>query len=473
MAKDVSLAFPIGFGRGDAPSIALNGNGIAVGVHRVRSSLFWQAGPAVGGVWSPGKSERLGPGLSHSVAMNHHGTVVAACRISGGNAPMRYWVGTTADSIDHIAWGDMQPMGNGDKPQVALNNHGVAVEIHQTSGMGRALWYSVGIVNPRNKTIGWGNHLPARVDGLTPSIAINDSGLAVEVHLTSKVGSYTLFYRVGRINSSARTIDWGSSLEYGTGIAPSVILTEDGFVVEAHESQGPRTLWRRIGQLDGNKRIINWHGNAVQYGDGQVPRIATNGNEVMQVQTNGHEMSYAISTIQDRAQWMQANLGLLGDRVLKQLVMPASHDAGMHMVQRCTGLVGGIGANACNTRTQTLSIAEQLNAGARYFDIRPVQEGATLYTGHFSDVRGKTVGCNGPTLAAVLNDVAAFAAGHKELIILKFSHYLVCSTGRGFDDARMRALCKKVFDKLKPWLYVTTERLGTIPLSTYIGRKSV
>ena len=55
------------------------------------------------------------------------------------------------------------------------------------------------------------------------------------------------------------------------------------------------------------------------------------------------------------------------NRTLNEIILPGSHDAGMGTIYSC-----GWPATEANARTQTLSIGEQLNAGARYF-------GASLY----------------------------------------------------------------------------------------------
>lgn len=47
--------------------------------------------------------------------------------------------------------------------------------------------------------------------------------------------------------------------------------------------------------------------------------------------------------------------------------MPGSHDAGMSSFKS-----GTVGAHFANTQTQYLDIYQQLMAGSRFFDLRPV-----------------------------------------------------------------------------------------------------
>lgn len=125
--------------------------------------------------------------------------------------------------------------------------------------------------------------------------------------------------------------------------------------------------------------------------------------------------------------WMQNNLNILGNRTLRQLCMPGSHDAGMSI--RGNSITGGATAGAfdCNVLTQTTGILGQLQFGARYFDIRPVIGGGQYFTGHYSPIiKDKVVwqGANGQSIQSVINDVNTYTAGNKELVVLYLSHDL-------------------------------------------------
>lgn len=93
---------------------------------------------------------------------------------------------------------------------------------------------------------------------------------------------------------------------------------------------------------------------------------------------------------------MQQSLGILLNRTLRQLCLPGSHDSGM---SRKTGdTTFGKGALIL---TQTLSIKDQLYAGCRYFDIRPVITGGKWATGHYTRIEQLNTwqGGNGEYLA--------------------------------------------------------------------------
>ncbi len=119
--------------------------------------------------------------------------------------------------------------------------------------------------------------------------------------------------------------------------------------------------------------------------------------------------------------WMHENLSLLGNRPLRHFCMPGSHDSGMNEVNSGTLM----GAEE-NTITQTQNILGQLKCGARYFDIRPVISGGRFLTGHYSDINGyvfkTTQGCNGQSIASIIENINSFLATSSELVILNLSH---------------------------------------------------
>ncbi len=116
--------------------------------------------------------------------------------------------------------------------------------------------------------------------------------------------------------------------------------------------------------------------------------------------------------------WMQSNVNVLGDKTLRELCIPGSHDAGMSTYTSGTAF-----SYECNTLTQTKSVYDQLVAGARYFDIRPVISAGQYYTGHYSLIVDMSwQGGNGQSIASIIEDVNRFTATNKELVILYLSH---------------------------------------------------
>lgn len=161
---------------------------------------------------------------------------------------------------------------------------------------------------------------------------------------------------------------------------------------------------------------------------------------------------------------------ILKTKTLKQIMMPGSHDAGMSQSVDCT-----IKGNSGNTQTQSLKIGQQLLAGARYFDIRPVacatRSVTTYRTGHFSDISViGWQGCYGQSMDSICADIMSFCNGggrSKELIILKFSHYLANTDGAfsgGWTDSQKNAFAAYLQTKLGDVMirYSGSPRLGTL-----------
>lgn len=120
--------------------------------------------------------------------------------------------------------------------------------------------------------------------------------------------------------------------------------------------------------------------------------------------------------------WMQNSLNDIGTHKLKNICIPGSHDSGMSISQH-----GTAGAGDCNTITQQKNILGQLEAGARYFDIRPIIGGGTYFTGHYSNVDKMglgTQGARGESIADIITQLNTFTEKHQELIILNLSHSL-------------------------------------------------
>lgn len=138
--------------------------------------------------------------------------------------------------------------------------------------------------------------------------------------------------------------------------------------------------------------------------------------------------------------WMSENLDLLGDRTLRELCLPASHDSGMSEIRWQSMF-----ATASNTQTQLLSIYEQLNCGVRWFDIRPVISNGQFYTGHYAHlVGGVYQGALGQSIRQIIDQINNFSAINPELIILSISHCLNLD-GLGLFD---RPLHQDEFDRL-------------------------
>jgi len=238
--------------------------------------------------------------------------------------------------------------------------------------------------------------------------------------------------------------------------------------------------WRGAGSGSSNIYCAAYNGSAwsgqqrvSNFGDSDTPAMAVLGNSLSMAwrgSGSGSDKIWGSFTYtQDITNWMHANYNLIKDKNLKQISLPGAHDAAMYMAQNCSTF-----GTACNTETQNRTMLGMLSAGVRYFDLRPViDSGNTMYCGHFSNTTVGIQGCDGDLLQNILNNVKEFLqAGAKELIILKFSHYLDRTTSTfGFTQSQMNALINQVKNTLGSYLFVnnTGNRLAQIPMSSLIA----
>jgi hypothetical protein len=126
------------------------------------------------------------------------------------------------------------------------------------------------------------------------------------------------------------------------------------------------------------------------------------------------------------ARWMEDLVfPAKGDRTLKDIVIPGSHDAGMSALNGTGGAQAG-SINPCNTLTQTQNIGRQLNEGIRMFDLRVGTFKKQIYIKHSSsDCMADAIGGGyGERFKDIMDSLKTFLSRHKkEFVILTFSHF--------------------------------------------------
>ena len=123
----------------------------------------------------------------------------------------------------------------------------------------------------------------------------------------------------------------------------------------------------------------------------------------------GNELyRYYTTTADAPVAGMQATLDIIGDRKLKHVCMPGSHDAGMSKIDGKTPA-----ASVDNTQTQFLDIYHQAIRGSRWFDIRPcLGNGGAHMLCHYGNVLGTSQGANGQSVQEAIDNVNAFMRDH-------------------------------------------------------------
>ena len=170
--------------------------------------------------------------------------------------------------------------------------------------------------------------------------------------------------------------------------------------------------------------------------------------------------------------WMHQMLGKLGSLTLRQLCLPFSHDAGMSVINGETGF-----SNSANTQTQTLNIGQQLNAGVRFFDLRPVITSGKFAAGHYSNTGNSTLiwqGSNGQYLTDIIAQINSFTQSNPEFFIFELSHAYDTDTGEpsylDFTQDQWNNLFHALSGVQNMFNYQDTSAdLTTLPLSTLIG----
>jgi hypothetical protein len=261
------------YDNGKMPAVAINGSAI-VEVHKASTydDLWCRVAAPLGGF---GESQQYDEGIEPSVAVNGLNQVVETHR-SQDATTLWYHVGTLQPASSSIAWGPSLQYDNGKRPAVAMNDNGDVVEVHETQGDDWGLWYRVGKLNFAAKTISWGTSVNYD-SGVHPWVAMNNLGQIVEVHQTQ--GGAKLWYHVGQLNAD-QTIDFGPSYQYEDGVLPAVALNDQQQLIEVHQPFDTQAMLYCTGLLSADQQKVVWSASK-QYDEGYSPRVAVNNQGVV------------------------------------------------------------------------------------------------------------------------------------------------------------------------------------------------
>ncbi|MCJ1316197.1 hypothetical protein MMC15_001517 [Xylographa vitiligo] len=267
-------------------------------------------------------------------------------------------------------------------------------------------------------------------------------------------------------------IEWGQYLGHAPtrdkgDLSYTFAGTEHNFQVEARAVSGFH-LRVRLGGIttwndhQGATIDLGWVDRRTQY-----PRF----NGVCFILSGTGHNFVSTSTNPLTVSWMQASLGTIGQRPLRHVCIPGSHDSGISVITGRT-LFGD--ARVC--QTQVKSIAEQLALGIRFFDIRPVIAGGEFYTGHYGNLPGLGwQGVNGQSIRQIVQQMNSFTAINKEVVILSISHDFNTDAGRdyrGFNQEEWNGFVQELtrLDSLFASTRSTTD-LTLLTMNQLIGNK--
>ncbi|MEV7831268.1 hypothetical protein AB0P12_11660 [Streptomyces subrutilus] len=147
----------------------------------------------------------------------------------------------------------------------------------------------------------------------------------------------------------------------------------------------------------------------------------------------------------DLRTWMGENRSVLGGRPLNRIVMPGSHDAGSWSITRNSGVCdAGDQASISRTfpsiaasmsRSQSGTLVQQLDGGARYVDLRLCKQGGKWFTYHGGPMGNQffdsPASGGAPAVSGEVDAVADWIARHpQEIVIIRLSTAAAPDTAR-------------------------------------------
>ncbi|MBD8880160.1 MULTISPECIES: PI-PLC domain-containing protein [Rhodanobacter] len=106
--------------------------------------------------------------------------------------------------------------------------------------------------------------------------------------------------------------------------------------------------------------------------------------------------------------------------LLRHVIMPGSHDAGL--ARESYGSLGMIGSGESMTVTQTVGVGDQAIRGSRFFDVRIISSGGQLKAYH-SPKDTRLVGGVGQAFETILDELQGFVRSNpSEFVIIRLSH---------------------------------------------------
>ena len=450
----------IEYDRGVTPSVTLNDEGVVVEVHEVNngsSILSYRVGTSIIGntvVW--GESHQYNTGTKPRVTLNNSGLVIAVHKSKGHPEALWYQIGQVCQESKTISWGKGVCYDSGDSPAVTINDHGTVIVVHtSTVRFSNGLFYRTGKIDAEKNEISFSDSVMYD-NGASPTVALNNAGLVIALH---NVGARNgLRYNAGVINGN--TIEFSASRNSGQGSIPSVALDDRGRITAVHRSHTyKQTLWSCHGTFDGATLSI---GLARAYANGLISSVATNSSaqfvEVHQ-STGATTLHYHCTRKFPKGNhrtWMKDNYESLKFKCLYEVTLPGTHDSGAYDLNHipCPGdglprIINWIQTNVPTafttnvihewSKTQALSIGEQLNHGIRFFDLRIAGYRNDFYIHH---------GNLGPCLSDIFHELHTFMSSvERELVIISVSHM------KGMDDFSHTQFMELIIRKLGPFLY--------------------
>ena len=202
------------------------------------------------------------------------GNLVVEVHQSHTGTDLWYRVGIVKPTA--IDWGENHKYDNGRLPMCDLDGDTI-VEVHE-GHRDLTLWYRVGTIDKKTRTINWGSSVSYEDRGRSPVVAIQGN-IIVEMH--QSYDGTNLWYNVGFLDRSARAVNWDTSRKLDRGQFPSIGFSkgELNTIVEVHQSHEGANLWYHVGIVNPTTRTINW-GKSHKYDNGRLPMCDLDGDTI-------------------------------------------------------------------------------------------------------------------------------------------------------------------------------------------------
>ena len=251
-----------------------------------------------------GNTQRPGYGRFPSIGVNNIGIVVEIHQTTFSY--LYYAVGVVDDKRASIEWGDNIYMDEcGDYPKIAVNDNNQVIEVHESQGLRRGVWYRYGTVNVDKKKIEWEKNSTLFDGGKNPAVALGNDGKLVIVYERARFGSET-FYWIGKLKPNAdKKIDFVADkvrlfLHARDGVTEmSIAINGKGYLIAAGRGSSHKLVYI-IGKFANSGDSITWQ-NETEFDMGSnYPSVGLDDNlRVVSLQQSNlfREVSYRVGKV--------------------------------------------------------------------------------------------------------------------------------------------------------------------------------
>jgi hypothetical protein len=225
---------------------------------------------------------------SVTVTRDNYVILMTSDGLSKIDSRLRYWVGRIQpgggvnQQIEWLVVGKQFDFGY--HCSVTVNRDGYIAEVHESGSNGKGMYYRLGhLENPNagKYEIVWdsGSSGVWYDDGINPNIAVNDSGQVVEMHQVT--GEAKIHYIRGSMVGKSLTLKKIDSKRYlSNDEEPAIALTNANLAIEVHHRTG--YIRSAAGYLMSDFKSIDWlTGPTFTNTLGWRPAIATNGDWIV------------------------------------------------------------------------------------------------------------------------------------------------------------------------------------------------